>query len=271
MGPEQEQNEEGDENMDTDAINESRRKMAQRIIELSANLPDEARQELIDLVEEAASVRGAAILGESINALQESLFAAESMNEETRELLDGLYMAVSDYLDEVVCPEVESMQEEQDIIREENSTLLDLLSATLEILGVDAERVAARAKVVAKARARAASSAGSYSDDVADFDNAERNRASVHGGGARRAVGRDGLGDSAGLQKEDVDPRVEPYLNMREGFGLLSPNRTALSLAVQPQQLSEAEEHKLTADYEKGQRYADALEAMNQRYSWTRR
>ncbi len=248
----------------------------ERMLELGQHLPDGVKNELVELVEAAASSRAASVLCETIANLQEAVLAAEASAEDAKDIVNGLFLAVSDYLDYVV-DNIEEGQGLQDNLLGENQELLNLLDAVVSLTGLSPEKVLSRAQELA--RRNAASSASSYSDTVV-VDNSGRNRASIAGSGARRAVGRDGLGDSAGVvvKESAVDQRIQKYVdyvnrqaNHQPVPGSLLAGTTKVTTGA-PQALSESQqaamyerEAKVAAEIQKGDRYADAIDFLAER------
>lgn len=257
-------NEEEDNNMD---YNETR----DRIIDVvnNLNLSEDAQQELIDIFENAVDMRAAMVLAETIQEIQNTAEAAvEAVNESHEQIIDAL----DAYLNDQVNEEFGTFQERQYLLAAENEELLNLLSVTLEILGVDPEEVYKRASALARGHAIDRGSSGEEWGDGVKGGSAEQNRSSVAGSNSARGV--NGLGDQGGVvrNESECDPRVKIYndfLNKRPGGGLFHGPGYRLSTAMSPQPLTEEQEIKLeekqAVEQERMERLNDAVNEIFER------
>jgi hypothetical protein len=237
-----------EDTMDLDEMN--------RTSGIISSLPESTQEEIIELCETVASSRAAGVLVETIANLQEAVLEAETKAGMAQEAVEGLAEAVDEYSDYVV--------EEWELCREENSELLNLLDATLQILGVPAEEVFKKAALLA--RRGAVDRGDSYTDRVS-VDNSARNRKSIRGQNFSRGV--NGLGDQGGVIKEEELARVEFYNEFinrgNKGGGLLSPQRSTVSQAAVVQALSESELNAKANEIRKGDIYADMIDDLEER------
>jgi hypothetical protein len=227
----------------------------------------EAMAKMANELVEGQVLEAVAELQDAVVEAQTIAEAAQERAEEAENAATEIFEKVCEYNEEIVAPEVER-------IEEQNEVLLDVLDATIELSGLTGDEVVAR--VGEMARRGAVDRGDSYSERVSR-DNSARNRASVQGPGRGRGV--NGTGDQGGAVRESVecDPRVARYVAFinggSKGGGLTSPQRVPMSITEAVTARSGEHLHEQAEELRKGDAYADAVSEIERRrklgLSWT--